>query len=130
MEEETVEGHDIPLRELTEEEKSKEVTPERIRNYEIDCGESFLDQHGSTFDIQIVIGFFLARYPERAAELLEIANDEYAEVMNIEHEFVPEYNEEEYVKFLQTLCDFVNLTVNTKRRINQILIQFNEHYNS
>lgn len=130
MEEETVDGHDIPLRELTEEEKLKEITPERIRNYEIDCGESFLDQHGSTFDTQIVIGFFLAKHPERAVELLEISNSKYAEVLNIEHEFVPEYNEEEYNKFLQTLCDFVNLTVNTKRRLNQILIQVDEHYNS
>lgn len=128
-EQETVHGYEIPIRPLNEEEKSRDITPERIRNYETTVGESFLDGHSSLMCIDTVIGFFLARYPEKAVELIRVGNEKFREVLSLEEIFVPEWDEEENNKFLQTICDYVNLTVKTKARINQVLIQIDEHYN-
>lgn len=131
MEDEILDGFtSIRKRELTDEEANTPITSDRIRSYEIEIGESFIDQHGSGLNRQAIMGFMMARHPDKATELLEMGNSQYLDLNALDDIFMPEgWKEEEYSKMLQDVCDFINLTVATKRRINTILICVDEHYN-
>jgi hypothetical protein len=130
MEQETIDGYNIPSRELTEEEATRPLTTDRIRNYEVTVGESFLDTHGSSINLQAIMGFLMARYPEKASELLEMGNNKFGDLNDLNDIFVPsEWTEKLHCEMLQNICDFINLTVSTKKRINKVLIIVDEHYN-
>lgn len=119
----------IKKRMLTNEEKDMPLTAERIRTYEIHVGESFLDQHGSEINLLAVMGFLMALHPHKAKELLEMGNSEYGDLNSLDDIFLPDgWNEKDYSNMLQDVCDFINLTVETKSRLNTILICIDEHY--
>lgn len=104
----------------------QEVTCERIRDWEHEAGESFLDQTGYIIPHLPLAGFFMAKYPEKASDLIqEVINNKYGEAMSVEHVIVSEFSEENYNKFFDTLCEYINLTVNTKIRVNYALITGN-----
>lgn len=128
MNEETVDGFDIPLRELTEEEATREVTFERFDEYLKEVGEDFCDQHGNTIDVKVLTGFLLAKRPEWNKELLEALNSKYTEPLSMLHVYEDMIAEDGFIPFYTDLAEFINLTGALKKRVNQILIQVTEYY--
>lgn len=124
MEKTTIDGFKLPKRELTEEEATRDITPERIREFENHVGEDFIDQYDHLFNAEIVAGFLLARHPHKATELLEWASGDHASLNDLS-EII-----EEDDRRLQDICDYINLTVNLKKRLNMNLIVVVEHYSS
>lgn len=124
----TVNGFDIPLRKLTDEEKTRPVTWERFRDFHYAVGEDFLDQTGEG-NVYIFAGWLLHKYPEHSADILRIVNKKYAEIQNFnELEFLG-YSDELDIDLLYCdFAEFVNLTGALKERVNQILIQVTEYY--
>ena len=128
MEKETVHGFSIPLRELTEQEASMDITLERFSNYHTAVGEDFADQHGSLINHLIVGGYLMAKHPELSNELLAVMNNKYGEVLSFTEVYAEHLNDENNDLFYTELAEFLNLTVAAKKRVNQILIQIAEHY--
>lgn len=129
-EQETIDGFTIAKRDLTEEESSRDLTPERIRAFETTVGESFIDTYDHLFNAHAIVGFLMARHPDKASELLAVINTKYPTLNDLNDIFVSDWNEEDHCKMLQDICDFINLTVKTKARMNSNLIIVAEHYKS
>ena len=125
---ETVNGFDIPLRELTEEEANRDVTWERFREFHYTAGEDFLDTTGDG-NYRIFGGFLLARYPEHAKEILEVCNEKYG--CSVDYlEIIGFDNDKDIDTVYLDFAEFTNLTSALKKRVNQVLIQVVEHYNT
>lgn len=124
----SVPGLMIPMLALTEEEKSMKITIDRINEYHYQIGEDFLEySQDYLLDRYVFGGYLIAKYPEKSLEIIEIMNDECYEVHNFAELFPYNENldlEEHYIH----VCDFANLTVNTKERFNEVLISVKEHY--
>lgn len=130
-EQETVRGFSILKRPLNEEEKSRDITIERIQSFHRDAGEDFLDTADEA-DPKVFGGFIAHKYIDRASEVYEIMNENklFLEINSFREFYDPEYNEEadlEQVYF--DFIEFVNTTKSTKERVNQVLIQVHEYYN-
>lgn len=129
---ETINGFDIPKRELTTEEASRNITVERIRNFHYGSGEDFLDTT-SEGNAQIFAGWLLHKYPEKSKEILAVVNNngKYLVIADFnEIEDFEKYDDEIdmnslYIEFVE----FCNQTEHLKRRVNQVLIQVDEYYN-
>lgn len=126
---ETIDGFDIPLRELTVEEANKEITFDRIQSFHYDAGEDYLDT--CSLDKQaekIFLGFLMAKRPDLSKDILSVANGGY-----IDSEFYTLFEQEgdkyDSDTFYILFAEFANLTGNLKKRINQVLIQVDEYYN-
>ena len=119
---ETIDGFDIPKRELTEEEATREITKERFDSFHVEAGEDFCDTCCSTINVRILGGFLMAKHPNLSLEFLEVLNDKYAEALGLKSVY------EDEDEFYTELAEFINLTVNLKARVNQILIQVDEYY--
>lgn len=122
----TVNGFDIPLRNLTEEEATRDITWERFREFHYTAGEDFLDTTGEGNRL-IFGGFLLARYPTYADEILKVCNDKYgcsADYLEI----IGFDNDKDIDTVYLDFAEFANLTSALKKRINQVLIQVVEHY--
>ena len=133
MSQETIDGFNIPKRELTQEEATREITFERIQDFHRDAGEDYLDI--CSLDIQaekIFLGFLLAKRPDLAKEILSVANGN-GDYSYIDSEFYELFEETpgNYLgdAFYKLFAEFANLTGGLKKRINQVLIQVHEHYN-
>ena len=113
-------------RELTEEEVAREITLERFDDYHADAGEDWWDDNGGIINKNFFLGYLLARFPESYDKILEVANDKDKDVPDVFGEL---YEEEVCDLFYQTLADFLNLTVNTKKKVNEVLINTYEYYN-
>lgn len=131
---ERIEGFDIPLRELTEEEASRSITLERFKDFHYEVGEDFVDQIGSvntkTFAL-IFAGFAMAKHPEWSIEILSKCNNALTEVYTQLILDVYEENtsdDDQGDTFYSDLAEFLNLTINAKKRVNQVLIQVAEYY--
>ena len=122
-----VDGFGIPWRQLSEEELNQDITFDRIDDYHGEVGEDFLDQHSSLSNRHMVLGFMLAKFPEIAEEILKEANSRYGSANGLYYS-LPYDEGEAYEKFYTAYAEFCNLTVHTKRRVNQILVQILEHY--
>lgn len=122
---ETIDGFDIPMRELTEEEATRDLTLERIHNFHIEVGEDLADQVGSNMDHKVFAGYLACKYPHLSHQIFDISNGEYAEMQSFKEIYE---DDEEEDKFYQDACDFINLTVHCKKRFNQVLIQVAEYY--
>lgn len=125
---ETIIGFDIPKRELTEEEKSREITIERIRDFHYTVGEDFLDQT-SLGDAKIFAGFIAHKYPDKAKDIYKINNCKgiYLTIASFTDLF--SFNEDEDIKGLYfEFVEFANTTSYLKEYINQVLIQVDEFY--
>jgi transposase len=120
---ETIHGFDIPKRQLTEEEATREITLERFQQFGYDAGEDFVDQCESLYNAHIFIGWCLHKYPELSKELLKAANSKYCSVQNVLH--LLDNDDQFYTDF----AEFLNQTEHAKAKTNQILIQVNEYYN-
>jgi len=129
-EEKTVNGYNIPLRELTEEEATRDITLDRFNDYMCTVGEDLVDQHESIVDYKVYGGWLLARYPEKNLEILRCINDSWPSVQSMMYEvFDAEGEDNELNVFYTDFAEFLNLTGAAKERVNQILIQIDEHYN-
>lgn len=125
---ETIDGFDIIKRELTEEEATREITLERFSNFHIDVGEDFVDQFTS-IDEKVLGGFLMAKRPEISHKIVNVLNDKYSEALTLEHLYSDELADDNNDLFYTDLAEFINLTVHLKKRVNQVLIQVDEHYN-
>jgi hypothetical protein len=124
---ETISGFDIPKRELTQEEKTREITFERFKSFHLEAGEDFLDQ--CCLDKQsekVFLGFLLAKRPDLNVEILKAVNSYIDSEL---YEAIGGEEDHDCEKFYTLLAEFANLTTGLKERINQILIQVEEHYN-
>jgi hypothetical protein len=130
---ETISGFDIPKRELTQEEKKKEITIERIRGFHYDAGEDLLDQVGYEFGNAFIFGgFVLHKYKEHSKMILDHINQNinHLDIHCFNELEIYEYNDEDDMDGIYyDLVEFLNLTENAKERANQILIQVDEYYN-
>lgn len=129
---ETVYGTTIPLRELTKEEANREITYERFESYHSDAGEDFTDQY-DIINHQILGGFLMTIRRDWSKQILHICNtNEYTiggasdYLQMYEDEFGD--REEAVEAFYTDLAEFINLTGNLKKNVNQVLIQTEEHY--
>lgn len=147
--EEFIDGYTILKRELTEEEATRKVTAERIYDYMSQVGEDFIDQHESILNHTLMAGFLLARFPHYSKEILEIENLPFpggscqefmhmfgeieAGIYGLKYEDWPdEYDDTKILKgeekFYELYTELIDLTTVTKKKVNQILIQIEEHY--
>jgi len=124
---ETVYGFDIPKRELTEEEATREVTLERFQLFHREVGEDFVDQFPYV-NVKIFGGYMMAKHPELSTEILKILNNKWGEVLDIEHLIDETFDNKDCDKFYTELAEFINLTGNLKKMVNQVLIQVAEYY--
>lgn len=124
MEIETIDGFDIPKRELTEEEASREITLERFQEWHSAVGEDFVDQF-SGIDVKILGGYLIAKYPHKSKLILTELNTKYAEALGLQNIYEDDRCND---KFYTDLAEFINLTEHLKKRVNQVLIQVIEYY--
>lgn len=124
----TVNGFDIPLRDLTDEEKTRDITLDRIQQFHYSAGEDFLDTTGEG-NILVFCGWMLHKYPQLSDEILEIANSKWGEIRSFTE--LEEFgysetldNDKIYIDFVE----FCNQTKSLKERVNQVLIQVAEYY--
>lgn len=126
---ETVNGFNIPLRELTPEEADLDITWKRFRSFHYAAGEDFLDQTDEG-NALIFGGWLLHKYPQHCVDILEICNDRYPSVLDFSDLEFLSYDEEKDIDLLYVdFAEFCNLTQALKKRVNQVLIQVTEHYN-
>jgi hypothetical protein len=131
MEEETIEGFTIPFRELTEEEASRTITLERFIDFHHEVGEDFVDQIGSVNDTRIALifaGFAMSKHPEWSTEILSQCNRDsvYTQLIkDVYAEYETAYSDE---TFYSEFAEFLNLTIESRKRVNQVLIQVAEYY--
>lgn len=132
MEQETIEGFNIPLRELTEEEASRPITLERFDDFHVEAGEDFIDQVGSVNDERVALiflGFAMAKHPEWSQDLLDAVNGEdspYTQlVKEVYDDIVDDWTND---VFYRDFAEFLNLTTHAKKRVNQVLIQVHEKH--
>ena len=119
----TVNGFDIPLRQLSEEELNREITLERFNEFHGTAGEDFLDRTGEG-DVLIYAGWMLHKYPGLGTEILTLANAGSSDITEF-HELEELTGVDAYINF----AEFCNQTSALKKRVNQVLIQVTEHYN-
>lgn len=127
MSKETIIGFDIEKRELSQEEKTREITFERFQEFHISACEDFCDTCGHMINSKILCGFLMAKQPNLSREMLECINKD-GDALELLHVYKDNLQESDY-EFYSDLAEFANLTVHLKERINQILIQVSEHYN-
>lgn len=118
---ETIEGFDIPKRQLTDEEKTREITLERFNDFHGEAGEDFCDQV-SIGNFRVFGGFILHKYPDKAKKILDLCNKTDGDI----HMFQRIYDDLD--QFYTDYAEMINLTVISKERVNQILIQIEEYY--
>ena len=129
MGQETVWGFDIPKRELTEEEKNREITLDRFNEFHNKAGEDFCDTCGSFMNHLIIAGYLIAKHPKISLELLKICNDKIAgETLGLMTVYEDELGDHDNEIFYTDLAEFANLTKGLKKNINQVLIQISEYY--
>lgn len=124
---ETIHGFDIEKRELTEEEKTRQITLDVIKEFHGNAGEDLMDQAGSLVDHKVLAGFLMGKRPGLSKEFLKVVNSKYGEPLGLLE--VYRDNDLDDVDFYTDFCDFINLTEKAKERFNQVLIQVNEYYN-
>lgn len=125
----TVNGFDIPLREMTEEELNREVTWERFREFHYAAGEDFLDQTGEGNE-KVFGGWLLHKYPNHSAEILDVVNSTFGSCLDFREIEPLDYDEEKDIdKLYIDFAEFTNQTVAQKHRVNTVLIIVTEHYN-
>lgn len=128
MAEQTVNGFDIPLRNLTEEEKNRDITWERFREFHYMAGVDFLDNTGEGNHL-IFGGWLMAKFPEKSKEILEICNDRHGTVLDYREIEGFDYSEDKDIDIVYILfAEFANQTEHLKHRINEILIIVVSHY--
>lgn len=127
---ECIYGFDIEKRELTEEEKTRDLTVDRIREFHYLVGEDFLDTC-DTVNAEVFAGYLLAKFPHKNKEILNILNKKknFLECMSFSDIDIFSYDDKlDMDKLYVYYCDFINLTGANKERDNQVLIQVVEHY--
>ncbi len=112
---------------LTDEEKQENITLDRINSYHRSVGEDFVDQNESVTDYRTFCGYILHKYPIWNNEIIEILNKQYGGFNDIN----TLYQEKELTEddFYSDFAEYCNLTVTTKARVNQILIETEEYDN-
>lgn len=116
---------DALLRDLTNEEKSLEITPARLYDWMETFGESFFDRHNAILSKNVMSGYLLAKYPEIGQEILEVTNEDYSGLVDLEfliEDYFTKLRPEAWGVFTKDFCDVVNMTSVTKAKVNHVLI--------
>lgn len=122
---ETIDAFNIPKRELTDEEATREVTMERISEFHIAAGEDLVDQVGHLVEVKTFGGWLMHKYSDKWEEIVDLMNSGggVQRLMEFYEDF-----EDGDEGFYKDLCEFLNHTKATRKRINQILIQVTERH--
>ena len=126
----TIEGFGIVKRELTEEEKQRPITLDRIQDFHMQAGEDFLDCVDSLNHKNIARqfgGFAMAKRPELAEEIISTCNEDPLYTQMIQDIYDCKY-EGEGNEFYEDFAEFLNFTKLSKEKANQVLIQMDENY--
>lgn len=104
----------------------KDITVERLVNFNHEVGEEFIDQLSGGIDDKIFGGFLLCKHPDKAKDILAILNSngytqKFMDELYYEHEGADDNLEAFYADF----CEFVNLTKALKGRVNEALQEYN-----
>jgi hypothetical protein len=131
-EQETIEGFNIPLRELTLEESLRPITLARFNDFHYEVGEDFIDQIGSVNTARIAFifaGFAIAKHPDWSIDLLDQCNRSSVYIQLIKDVYAENTSDSDQDDtFYSEFAEFLNLTIETKKRVNQVLIQVEEYY--
>lgn len=102
------------------------ITKDMLDNWHMEHGEDFVDYHESMFNGLICFGFFLAKFPERAKEMVENFNEVYTHpivggkysVQDLQGLFqtTDDGGEEEDTLFYPTLIEYMNLCSDKKKQ--------------
>lgn len=127
---------------LTDEEKQRDITLERINQYHYDAGEDFLDQNETLGAAHLMFGWLMGKYKQYSHEILDLYNKERkvrpllttAIFSNLDELPMYEYDDEDTYedmvdKFYTDYAEFVNLTQHLKERVNYVLIENYNYYN-
>ena len=131
MKQETIEGFTIPLRELTEEEASKSITLERFDDFHYEAGEDFIDTVSSANDERVALtflGFAMAKHPEWSKEILISLQETHPYTQLVQEVYRDLTDDAEEELFYSDFAEFLNLTIHSKKRVNQVLIQEHEKH--
>jgi len=128
MDQETINGFDIPKRELTQEEATREITLDRFNKFHTEAGEDFCDTCGSFINHRILGGYLIAKHPSISLQILGVLNNKYGDALELLQLYQEELEDESGDLFYSELAEFANLTVGLRKNINQVLIQLAEHY--
>ena len=111
---------------INEEDLLQNITLERLYEWMEKHGEDFLDYCGelnsSKFTYEFM-GFALARHPEWGPELINSCNESHVYTQLVQEVYCDEEGNVLDEIFYQDLCDFINHTTYTKKKINQFLIE-------
>jgi len=125
---ETIDGFDIEKRELTAEEASIDVTLDRIHAFHRQVGEDYLDTCSMDGQAEkMFLGFLMCKRPDLSPQILKIVNNGYMDLEFYEA-FAKVEDESTEDEFYRLFAEFTNLTKGFKKRVNQVLIQIDEHY--
>lgn len=121
----TIDGFDIPRRDLTINEKRMLVSLERFTEYHLIVEKDFVDTHDCVVGITGFGKFILARKPH-----LRPAITEYMRYPTCtEKQFLEVYTDNgiDDDEFYTDFAAYINTNVNSKEIVNQILIQVAEY---
>ena len=124
IEDEYINGLCIPKKLFKSEVFDRDITLEMMQLYHDEIGEDFLDSHSHIIPLGVFYGYMLAKFPLCKKEILLELNDEYGHIRSLEPEICLYYglNESDADDlFYQTFIELCNLTVLTKRRVNELL---------
>ena len=124
QEKETIDGFDIEKRELTDEEKSRDITLDVINEFHYNAGEDLLDQVGYLIKPHVLGGYLMHKRLNIAKVLIKAINE--GDALSLKHAY--EKNDLTDDEFYSDFREFINLTTDAKARFNQVLIQVNEYY--
>lgn len=113
---------------INEEDLLQDITLERINNWMVEAGEDFLDYCGDINRKKFAyefMGFALARHPEWGSELIDSCNGDHIYTQLVAQVYYDKYEHSGDASdlFYQDLCDFINHTTYTKKKVNQFLIE-------
>lgn len=101
------------------------ITKDMLDNWHMKNGEDFVDYHESMFSGLMIFGFFLAKFPERAKEMVENFNEVYTHpivggrysVQDLQGLFqTNDEVDEEDILFYPTLIEYMNLCSDKKKQ--------------
>ena len=113
--------------------KLRKIKVKDIVHWNVDKGECFFDQNESIINVNVVLGFIIAKRPDLSIELLRHVNSqkfgfglndfiaffkcEYPEIVNVEDvRYV-----EGYIKFTELFVQLINSTEEARKRVIKAL---------
>lgn len=101
----------------------KDITVDRLVNFNHEVGEEFIDQLVPSINDQIFGGFLLCKHPDKASDILSILNSKSCYTQKFMDDLYWESDDadDNLEAFYADFCEFVNLTGTLKARVNEAL---------